>query len=177
MNGEWVTELSPADPPRATGEILRETEEFVLGRGGIVARLAGVYGPGRSALLRTFLEGTAVLDPSADRFINLGHREDIAAALLLLAEQPARAMTEREEERRIYNVSDGHPTTLRDCYEWLAAHLHRPLPPMVASLVERKRGATNKRISSAKLQAIGWSPRYPTFEEGMLRSILPAAGL
>jgi len=39
-NGEWVTEQSPAEPERATSRVLREAEELVLTRGGIVARLA-----------------------------------------------------------------------------------------------------------------------------------------
>ena len=168
-NSEWVTEESAANPARETGRVLRETEEFVLGRGGIVARLAGIYGPGRSALLRKFLEGSAVLDPAADRFVNQAHRDDIAAALLLLVQQRCGG--------EIYNVADHHPISQRACYEWLAAHLGRPLPPVTGSLVERKRGASNKRVSSAKLQAIGWSPEYPTFGEAMVRSILPAAGL
>jgi nucleoside-diphosphate-sugar epimerase len=176
-NGEWVTERSPANPPRPTGEVLRETEEFVLARGGIVARLAGVYGPGRSALLRKFLDGTAVLDPAADRFINQAHRDDIAAALFLIATQSIPENASGEEESRIYNVSDGHPITLRECYEWLAKHLARPLPPMTRSLVHRKRGATNKRISSAKLSELGWSPVYPTFADGMSRNVLPEANL
>ena len=168
-DGEWVTEESAANPAREAGRVLRETEEFVLARGGIVARLAGIYGPGRSALLRKFLDGTAVLDPASDRFVNQAHRDDIAAALLLLVEQKRRG--------EIYNVSDHHPISQRECYAWLAAHLHRPLPPIIASAVERKRGATNKRVSSEKLQAIGWSPRFPTFADAMLGSILPEAGL
>ena len=53
VGGEVVTEESPAEPDRETGRILRETEEFVLSRGGIVARLAGIYGPGRSVLLKS----------------------------------------------------------------------------------------------------------------------------
>ena len=44
-DGEWVTEESPAEPDRETGRVLRATEEFVLAGGGIVARLAGIYGP------------------------------------------------------------------------------------------------------------------------------------
>jgi nucleoside-diphosphate-sugar epimerase len=45
-DGGWVTEQSAAEPDRETGRILRETEEFVLAHGGVVARLAGIYGPG-----------------------------------------------------------------------------------------------------------------------------------
>jgi nucleoside-diphosphate-sugar epimerase len=164
-----VTEESVAEPARETGRILCETEEFVVTRGGIVARLAGIYGPGRSALLRKFLVGNAVLDPASSRFVNQAHRDDIAAALLLLVQQ--------RRGGEIYNVSDHHPISQRECYEWLAVHLQRPLPPIVAAVAERKRGATNKRVSSEKLQAIGWRPRYPTFADGMLRSVLPAEGL
>ncbi|HEX8678342.1 MAG TPA: hypothetical protein VF683_00155, partial [Chthoniobacterales bacterium] len=54
----------------------------------------------------------------------------------------------------------------------LAAHLGRPLPPTVAPAAERKRGNTNKRVSSDKLQAVGWQPRYPTFAAAMTDSIL-----
>src|SRR5713226_4972550 len=50
-DGELVTEESAAEPEHEGGKILRETEQLVLNRGGIVARLAGIYGPGRSYLV------------------------------------------------------------------------------------------------------------------------------
>ncbi|MGI8820910.1 MAG: NAD-dependent epimerase/dehydratase family protein [Chthoniobacterales bacterium] len=170
-NGEWVTEEAPAAPERATARLLRETEELVLARAGMVARLAGIYGPGRSALLRKFLEGSARLGPDSDRFVNQVHRDDVATALCLLAEsalQPAAA-----DLPRIYNVSDNHPLSQRACYEWLAAHFQRPLPMLSDAAPTRKRGNSNKRVSSDKLQALGWSPRYPSFAEGMVASVLP----
>src|SRR4026208_894532 len=46
-DGSWVTEESETKPARETGRILLETEKIVLGRGGTVARLSGIYGPGR----------------------------------------------------------------------------------------------------------------------------------
>ena len=49
-DGSWVTEESETKPARETGRILLETEKLVLERGGMVARLAGIYGPGRSAV-------------------------------------------------------------------------------------------------------------------------------
>ncbi len=82
-DGEWVDEESPADPKHETGRILRETEHLVRQHGGIVARLAGIYGPGRSALLRKLLSGEARLDGDGSRFLNQAHRDDIAAALVL----------------------------------------------------------------------------------------------
>ncbi len=168
-SGEWVTEESPAKPAHDSGRVLRETEEFVLSRDGVVARLAGIYGPGRSALLRKFLSSTATIE-SEDRFVNQAHRDDIAAALLLLVERALHAATTR---RQIYNIADGNPMTLRDCYGWLAAQLGRPLPSIGERTEQRKRGRSNKRVSSAKLQALGWTPKYPNFASAMGESILP----
>ena len=174
-DGEWVTEESEANPQRETGRILRESEEVVLAAGGVVARLAGIYGPGRSALLRKFLDGTAVLDPASDRFINQAHRDDIAAALLLLAQRYAgQSQPASETISLIYNVSDNDPISQHDCYAWLAGKLNRPLPREVPTQLERKRGRSNKRVSSEKLQALGWQPRYPSFASGMSESILPS---
>jgi nucleoside-diphosphate-sugar epimerase len=74
--------------------------------------------------------------------------------------------------REIYNVVDDQPILRSDCYRWLAETLNRPLPPVKKREGERKRGDSNKRVSNAKLRALGWSPRYSTFAEAMERSIL-----
>jgi nucleoside-diphosphate-sugar epimerase len=165
-DGNWVTEESPANPEHESGKILRETEQFVLGRGGTVARLAGIYGPGRSALLKKLLSGQAIIDPECDRFVNQVHRDDAAAALFLLLER-------QPPPGEIYNVVDNKPVSLGEYYRWLAARLNRPLPPVRASLSKRKRGETNKRVSNAKLRGLGWTPRYLSFVEGMEEGILP----
>jgi nucleoside-diphosphate-sugar epimerase len=165
-DGPWVTEESETKPARETGRVLIQTEELVLGDGGIVARLAGIYGPGRSALLSKFLAGTGTIDPKNDRFVNQIHRDDIAAALFLLLNRPA-------SPREIYNVVDDQPILLSECYRWLAEKLNRPVPSLGRSTSTSKRGATNKRVSNAKLRGIGWTPRYPSFAEGMEKSVLP----
>jgi nucleoside-diphosphate-sugar epimerase len=165
-DGSWVTEERETKPARETGRILLETEELVVGHGGIVARLAGIYGPGRSALLSKFLAGEAIIDPRNDRFVNQIHRDDIAAALFLLLNRPSPA-------RETYNVVDDQPILQSECYRWLAEKLNRPLPPFTKREGQRKRGDSNKRVSNAKLRCIGWTPRYPSFAEGMEKSILP----
>ena len=168
--GEWVDETSPAEPTHETGKILRETEDYVCENGGLVARLAGIYGPGRSALLRKFLSGTARIDGDGGRFLNQAHRDDIASALFHL-------LTLRDEARgkeRIFNVADHEPMTQRACYEWLAQKLGRPLPPSGTTPEPRKRGTSNKRVSSARLRDLGWVARYPKFTIGMADSVLPA---
>ena len=166
-DGSWVTEKSETKPARETGRILLETEQLVLAQGGVVARLAGIYGPGRSALLSKFLAGSAIIDLENDRFINQVHRDDIATALFLLLDRPSPA-------REIYNVVDDQPILQSECYRWLAAKLNRPIPPMGRSTAAPKRGASNKRVSNARLRHLGWIPRYPTFAEAMEKSILLA---
>lgn len=164
-DGSGVTEESETKPARETGRILLETEELVLGHGGIVARFAGIYGPGRSALLSKFLAREAIVDPSNDRFVNQVHRDDIAAALFLLLNRPALT-------GEIYNVVDDQPILQSECYRWLAVKLDRPVPPLGSSTPTSKRGVTNKRVSNAKLRGIGWTPQYPTFAEAMGKSIV-----
>lgn len=165
--GEWVDETTAAEPVHETGKILREAEEVVRRNGGVVARLAGIYGPGRSALLRKFLTGEARLDGDGSRFLNQVHRGDIAAALVLLADLP---------NEGIVNVVDDEPITERATYEWLAARLGRALPAAAENATQRKRGASNKRVRNAKLRSFGWEPRFPNFASGMEYSVLPAAG-
>jgi len=139
---------------------------LVLANLGIVIRLGGIYGPGRSALLKKFLTGDAVLDLGSDRFANQIHRDDATAAIQLLLQRG-------ESAGGVYNVVDDEPILRSECYRWLATKLSRPLPPTGRSTSKQKRGESNKRVSNAKLRAIGWVPRYPSFADGMERSVLP----
>ena len=166
IDGEWVDETSPAEPQHETGQILRQTEELITQKGGLVVRLAGIYGPGRSALLRKFLSGEARLENGGGRYQNQAHRDDIAAGLFHLASLP--------DNPGIVNLADDQPFTQLQCYAWLAKKLNRPLPAESALTGERKRGTSNKRVSNRKLRALGWTPRFPNFQVGMENSVLPA---
>ena len=161
-NGEWVDEDSPTEPVRETGEILLEAEKLALDAGGIVARLAGLYGPGRSVYLKKFLEGSAVLETGGSRWTNQIHRDDAARALKFLA-NPA-------VETGVYNVCDDSPATQRDLYGSLAAFFNKPLPPEGPRDTDRKRGWTSKRVCNAKLKQTGWAPRFASYVEA-LRSL------
>jgi nucleoside-diphosphate-sugar epimerase len=153
-DGSLVTEESPADPSRETGLLLRETEELVLSHGGIVTRLAGIYGRGRSVLLKKFFTGEAVIEGDGRRWVNQIHRDDIASALHVLI---------RRGMPGIYNVSDNTPMTQREIYEWLATRHGMPLPPSGPIDPNRKRGWTSKRVSNLKLRAFDWAPKFPSF--------------
>ena len=163
--GEWVTEESPAEPSHERGRILRETEDFVLEHGGIVARLAGLYGPDRSALLARVLSNRASI--GKDRFVNQVHRDDAADALAWLI-----GISNRRGET--FNVADNEPLLLSECYAWLAARLDHRWPLENAEMITTvaKRGDSNKRVSNAKMRATGWAPAYPSFRDGMTRSVL-----
>jgi len=166
-DGSWVTEESETKPTRQTGRTLLETENLVLAHGGIVARLAGIYGPGRSALLSKFLSGEATVDPESDRFINQVHRDDIAAALFFLLDRQPQA-------KQVYNDAADQPVRRSEWYRWLAERLNRSLPRVGRPSAQRKRGDSNKRVSNAKLRTLGWTPRYPTFADAMGKSVLPS---
>ncbi|PYJ11523.1 MAG: hypothetical protein DMF06_02475 [Verrucomicrobia bacterium] len=167
--GEVVDETTPATPAHEKGRILREAEEHVLAHNGIVARLGGIYGPGRSFLLRKVLAGVTAPGEESDRFINQAHRDDIASGLVLLAERQADLGGE------IYNVVDDQPILARDAWRWLSARLPRSSPSGEVATVG-KRGESNKRVSNKKLRALGWALRYPNFAVAMRESVLPSFG-
>ena len=154
VDGSIVTEESLAEPDRETGRLLRETEAEVLAAGGIAARLAGIYGPARSVLLRKFFNGDARIEGDGSRWINQVHRDDIASAIFHLISSGSSG---------IFNVNDNEPLQQRAIYEWLAQRFGRPVPPSGPIDPNRKRGVTNKRVSNARLRATGWEPRFPNF--------------
>ena len=156
-DGSVVTEESPAQPDRETGLILRATEDAVLKRGGAVARLAGIYGPGRSFVLKNLLEGNATIEGNEGegRSINQIHREDAASAIAHLIEHRLEG---------IFNVCDDLPTTQHECFLWLCPLFNLPLPPVTPPNKDRKRGWTHKKVSNARLRASGWEPKYPSYQ-------------
>jgi mutator protein MutT len=167
-DGGWVTEESEAMPDRATGRILRETEEWVLNHGGTVCRLSGIYGPGRSVLLKKYFSGEAVLEGDGLRWINQIHREDVAEGVWTLAAQGRPG---------IFNVGDDRPLAQKELYEELATRFGGGLPPWGPEDRNRKRGWTHKRVSNAKLRALGWVPRFPSFLDALERdsALVPLA--
>jgi nucleoside-diphosphate-sugar epimerase len=156
VSGEDVDETSLAAPVHETGQILLEAERVVLDSGGAVLRLAGIYGPGRSALLRKFLDGSARIEGDGSRWINQIHHRDAARSLLHLASGPF-------PHCEIFNCSDDTPLRQIEIYTRLAALLARPLPPSAPIDPMRKRGWSNKRVLNGKLRSTGWQPEFPSF--------------
>lgn len=155
--GEEVDENSPAEPSSATGRVLRKSEELILSCGGAVVRLAGLYGPGRSVLLRKYLKGEARLEGDGSRWVNMVHVEDAATALMtLLSEVPAAVASQ------VFNAA-ARPVKQINLFSEIARRLGQPLPGCVAPDLNRKRGWSNKRVLSHKLRGLGWRPKYEDY--------------
>lgn len=157
-DGSWVDETCPANPVPETGRVLRQTEDLVLASGGTVARLAGLYGPGRCAPLRKILDGRAIIQEDGKRVMNSLHQLDAAKALRFLAEA---------QSSGLFNVVDNKPATEMEWFGYVCGRLNKPLPPVGPRDLNRKRGWTNKQVSNKKLRSLGWDPIYPTFKEGL----------
>ena len=157
VDGELVDEKSATELKRETGQILLEAEKIILQAKGTVARLAGVYGNGRSYLLRRFLAGEAEMEEDGRRILNHTHHEDGARAILFLCELGEQA------RGKIYNVCDSSPMSQLETYQALSSLFGRDLPPSAPRNLQSKRGWSDKAVSNAKMCALGWEPAYPSF--------------
>ncbi len=176
-DGSVVTEISPAEPEADTAKVLREAENLLLDAAAqehfpaVILRVAGIYGPGRGYLLKQFLRGEARVEGDGSRFLNMIHRDDLIGVII--------AALERGTPGEIYNAADNEPGTQLNFFEWLAARLKQPLPPVVAAeaTAGRKRGLTNKRVSNAKLRAeLKYEFKFSDFRAGYAAEIArPAA--
>ncbi len=160
VEGETVDETSFADPERDTGRLLREAENIALNAKGAVARLAGIYGPGRSFVLKNLLEGKAAIEGNhgQGRILNQIHADDAASALVHLITQRLGG---------IYNVVDDAQMTQRQCLERLCSIFSVKLPGTREPDPNRKRGWSHKCVSNTKLHASGWAPRYASYFDAL----------
>ncbi|MBT8044727.1 MAG: hypothetical protein KJO79_07230, partial [Verrucomicrobiae bacterium] len=105
---------------------------------------------------KNLLAGNACLDGKGERIMNFIHRDDVAAAMLILGGMQPFPSAE------IYNVS-AEPVSQYDCYALLAEHFKVSMPQAGETTAKRKRGNTSKRVSNAKLKRLGWRPVYNDF--------------
>ena len=159
VDGEWVTEDSPTQPEGFSGVVMlaAETQVRHTGIAASVLRLGGIYGPGRTRLIRQVAAGEVVL-PRVDYFTNRIHRDDAARAIVHVLE-----MVQPEP---VYNVVDRCPAPYSDVVRWIAGELdvHSVFAGEEAGS-GRIRGG-NKRVSSERLANTGFDFRYPSYREG-----------
>jgi nucleoside-diphosphate-sugar epimerase len=173
--GAWIDETAKTDATSARGRrrVAAEQEWLALAEARDarvqIFRLAGIYGPGRSAIER-LREGTAHRIVKPGQVFNRIHVDDIATTVCAgIAGRGATA---------VYNVADDEPAPPQDVIVFAAALLHMPPPPEVPftdaqlSPMAASFYADNKRISNARLrQELGVALKFPTYREG-LRAIL-----
>ena len=159
--GAWVDENAPTGigrrPARAQADLAW------LARGARVVRLPGIYGPGRSALDRV-REGKAHRIDLPGQVFSRVHVGDIASGVVSALRGPAGA----------YNLADDLPASASAVTEE-ACRLLGVEPPRLQTLDEAGlspvgRGfyAENRRVANGKAKRVlGWTPRYPTFREGL----------
>ncbi len=154
--GSWVDETTRPNPDRFNGQVLLDAEQWLAAElpSAICFRLAGLYGPGRLALLERLKRGRAAVPRHADHWANRFHIDDAAGAAvhLLGLKQP----------EACYIGADNHPHRIDELYDGLASMLNVDAPP--AALASDKPG--NKRLSNARLRASGFEPSWPDAIEG-----------
>ncbi|MBA0124360.1 sugar nucleotide-binding protein [Haloechinothrix sp. YIM 98757] len=162
-DGSWVDEDTLAEPASATGSVLVEAERTLHDRvpGSIVLRLAGLYGPGRGALLERVRDGVPV--SNAASYTNRIHRDDAAAAIVHLT-------TRVDEPAAVYLGADHAPVTRGEIVRFLAGQLDVPAPEL-----ERAGSPRGKRFRNDRLVASGFTFEYPTYREGY-RAVLAGHG-
>lgn len=153
--GEWVDETSETESLRFNGRILLDAETIVreAPETGINLRLSGIYGSGRTRLVRKVWNGEAAATGS---WTNRIHVEDCAGALhhLMRIQSP----------EALYLGSDDEPATTADVVTWLRSELGAPSPPEPEA--ERRPERLNKRCSNALLRESGYRFEHPTFRQG-----------
>ncbi len=162
-DGQWVDENSKAEPSHFSGKRLLEAEALLAASGlpYCIARLAGIYGPGRSRLIDSVRSGTASYAPETCEYTNRIHRDDAARCIQHLLELGSC--------EPVYVCADHEPAPRHQVIEWLAKQLGR-LPPAPVNSSEvgasPRRNSSNKRCSNQRLVSSGYEFLYPSFRDG-----------
>jgi nucleoside-diphosphate-sugar epimerase len=172
QDGAWVDEETPARPDSPRGRKRLATErawqQFGTASGAAIAvlRLAGIYGPGRNALLQVARGDTRRIVKPGQVF-NRIHVADIAQAI-------DAALTQRTAG--IFNVADDEPSPQGDPLVFAARLMGRPPPPEISyqeaapsmSPLALSFWQDCRRVRNDKLKReLGVNLLYPTYREGL----------
>ncbi|BCU06012.1 SDR family oxidoreductase [Allochromatium tepidum] len=176
-DGAWVDEDWPTRPTLDRSLRRLDAEEqlrrWSREHGGelIVLRVAGIYGPGRLPLER-LKRGLPLVRPEEAPYSNRIHVDDLVAVCV--------AAMERGRNGDIFNVSDGHPSTMTEYFMQIAEAAGLPQPPLIgmaeasAHLSEGMMGymSESRRLSNRRLrEELGVELRYPTLAEGLAQAL------
>ncbi len=176
-HGEWVTEERPPQPDSDRGKRRLFAEQVLQAWcaarqvESVILRVPGIYGPGRLPIKR-LKSGAPVVEEREGSYSNRIHADDLAQICL--------AAAQRAPANSIYNVSDGHPTTMTDYFLQVADLLELDPPPLI-SLDEAQELLSpamlsflneSKRLNNSKmLKELGIKLKYPTLKPGLQASL------
>jgi nucleoside-diphosphate-sugar epimerase len=171
FGGAWVDEETPIRPSRDRNLRRAEAERDWLDLGRRIARpvqvfrLAGIYGPGRSAI-DNVRDGTARRIVKPGQLFNRIHVDDIAGAIMAGLARPGVGP--------VVNVADDEPAPPQDVVAYAAGLLGVDPPPETPfdeaelSPMGRSFYSENKRVSNRRLRdGLGHDLLYPTYREGL----------
>jgi nucleoside-diphosphate-sugar epimerase len=168
-----VDEGAPAIPLTSRGKRRLDAEGAFLSLGEsldipvVILRVTGIYGPGKLPYSQ-LQAGLPVLSEAESSLTNRIHAHDLAAVCV--------AAAEKGEQGDIFNVSDGHPTTMTHYFNAVADALKLPrprqisreearevMPPLMLSYFSESRLIDNRKM----LNNLGVSLRYPSLDKGL----------
>ena len=171
--GGVVTEASETQPASAMGKRRLDAESAFLEYGAannvpvVILRVSGIYGPGRLPVMQVS-QGQPLLREEESGPSNRIHADDLAAVCLSAAD--------RGQAGEIFNISDGHPSSMTCYFDACADLLGYPRQPQV-SLDEARRVmsplmlayVTEAKVvdSSRMLERLKIRLQYPTMGEGL----------
>jgi len=178
-NGGWVDEQSYARPSTKRGSRRLKAEEQWLSLYESdqlpvhIFRLAGIYGPGRSAL-DSVRSGVARRIDKPGHAFSRTHVEDIVQVLTASINNP--------NPGEVYNVCDDMPAPSHEVIDYACRLLGMESPPLIPydkvdlAPITRSFYTDNKRVRNDKIKNdLGVSLKYPTYKEG-LQGCLEAEG-
>lgn len=174
-----VTEESPAVPDSAMGKRRLDAEAAFREYGTtkdvpvVILRVSGIYGPGRLPIMQ-ISQGQPLLNEDESGPSNRIHADDLAAVGIAAAENGA--------DGDIFNISDGHPSSMTSYFTACADALGLPrqprvtldearlvMSPLMFSYVSQSRVVGNRRM----LERLNVKLRYETLSEGLAASVPP----
>jgi nucleoside-diphosphate-sugar epimerase len=171
--GRWVTEADAARPSADRARRRLDAEEVLRASGvqkgfeTVILRVPGIYAPGRLPVER-IRAGEPVVREDEAPYTNRIHADDLARVCI--------AAMRRGRNGEVYNVSDGHPTTMTDYFFKVADALGLSRPPALPLELARERVsdgmrgylAESRRIDNRKMrEELGIELLYPDLEAGL----------
>jgi nucleoside-diphosphate-sugar epimerase len=172
MLGASVSAQTPRRPLGERGRQRAEAEDLALELGTgfgwrvTLARLPGIYGPGRN-LLEKLRAGQYKLVDGGRKWTARIHRDDVAMGV--------EALLRHGVHGEGYVLCDDEPFQVRDLIDYLVGRLKLPWPEEVTlEEYERQHGAfaasfwrTSNRYDNRHIKALpGFALAYPSFREG-----------